>query len=118
MKQPIAYNTKNDQSYRQLLFIFDCLSEQMWAAGWVDGIESNLFTAAYSSGPVQWGPYAVNVDIASLLRELAERCQAWPDPWAPDGCHRQPADLETVKTIFRKIPRTLRYIILYACIQV
>jgi len=77
----------------------------MWAAGWVDGIESNLFLAAYSTKPVKWGPYTVNLDVACLLRELAERCQAWPDPDAPEGYHRQPADLETVKSKFRKSPK-------------
>ena len=108
MKEYTVYNTKDDRSYRLLLYLFNSLSEQMFAAGWLDGIERQLFLAAYSSHPVQWGPYAFDLDIAALLRELAERCQAWPDPWAPDGCHRQPADLETVKSKFRKLPQAPR----------
>jgi len=68
-------NDLTDRQQRLAAYLSE-LSEQAWAAGWMRGVEHELWQAVVS-GPRQVGRLHVTVEHIDRLRRLSADCGGW-----------------------------------------
>ena len=63
-------------SQRRLAEFMSSLSEKSWSAGWMEGLEVDLWRAV-TSGPFKVGLHQIARDEIEQLRRLSADCGGW-----------------------------------------
>jgi hypothetical protein len=60
-----------------LLALMQGISEELWCAGWLIGLERSLWAARNSAEPVRFGNGAITSRQCRLLADLSEEAGGW-----------------------------------------
>ena len=61
---------------RELDALMSCMSEQAWSAGWMDGLEYDLWKAV-KSPPCKVGRLQLTSTRCDRLMQLSDQCGGW-----------------------------------------
>ena len=65
-----------DEKQRALCDFMSDLSEEAWCAGWMEGLEFELWRAVVEE-PFSYGRLELNATHVEHLRQLSEACGGW-----------------------------------------
>jgi len=65
-----------NEKAQELLQLISDLSEEAYCAGWMDGLEFDLWSAVLN-GPIKYGHLQITPEHINQLKRLAHECGGW-----------------------------------------